>query len=42
MTPMNMDAVTVLELPAHTVWNTGTKVGDQLEMVRVRNQQAVA
>ena len=42
MTPMNMEAMTVLELPSHTVWNTGTKVGDQLEMVRERNQQAVA
>ncbi len=42
MTPMNMDAVTVLELPAHTVWNTGTKVGDQLEMVRDRRPQAAA
>ena len=42
MTPMNMDAVTVLELPSHTVWNTGTKMGDQLEMVRSRDQQAVA
>ncbi|MGH9601780.1 MAG: DUF192 domain-containing protein [Terriglobales bacterium] len=42
MTPMNLEAMTVLELPSHAVWNTGTKVGDQLEMVRERSQQAVA
>ncbi|MGH9576621.1 MAG: DUF192 domain-containing protein [Terriglobales bacterium] len=42
MTPLNMEAMTVLELPSHTAWNTGTKVGDQLEMVRERGQQAVA
>lgn len=42
MTPVNLDAVTVLELPSHTVWNTGTKVGDQVEMVRDRRPQAAA
>ena len=30
--PVKMDAVTVLELPCHTVWNTGTLVGDQIEI----------
>jgi uncharacterized membrane protein (UPF0127 family) len=30
--PVRMDAVTVLELPSHTIWNSGTKVGDVIEM----------
>ena len=30
--PLRMEAVTVLELPCHTVWNTGTAVGDQIEI----------
>lgn len=30
--PVRMEAVTVLELPCHTVWNTGTAVGDQIEI----------
>lgn len=29
---VRMDAVTVLELPSHTIWNSGTKIGDQIEM----------
>jgi uncharacterized membrane protein (UPF0127 family) len=32
ITPVRMDAATVLELPCHTVWNTGTVVGDQVEI----------
>ena len=32
ITPVRTDAMTVLELPAHTVWNTGTRAGDQIEI----------
>ena len=31
--PLRMDAATVIEVPSHTIWNTGTKVGDQVEIV---------
>jgi len=31
--PLRMDAATVIEVPCHTVWNTGTRVGDQVEVV---------
>ena len=30
--PLRMDAATVLELPCHTIWNTDTAVGDQIEI----------
>ena len=30
--PVRMEAATVLELPCHTVWNTGTTVGDVIEI----------
>lgn len=30
--PIRMDTATVVELPWHTVWNSGTKIGDQIEM----------
>jgi uncharacterized protein len=30
--PVRMDTVTVLELPWHTIWNSGTAVGDHIEM----------
>jgi uncharacterized protein len=30
--PVRMDTVTVLELPWHTVWNSGTNLGDQIEI----------
>lgn len=30
--PMKMDAASVLELPCHTVWDTQTAVGDQIEI----------
>ena len=33
LTPLRMDAATVIEVPSHTVWSTGTKVGDQIEIV---------
>lgn len=42
MTPMVMEAATVLELPPHTIFNTGTSVGDQLEIVRERNHQSAS
>ena len=29
--PVRMEAATVLELPEHTVWHSGTKLGDQIE-----------
>jgi uncharacterized membrane protein (UPF0127 family) len=30
--PVRMEAATVIELPCHTVWNTGTTLGDQIEI----------
>ena|SRR5438067_13123487 len=30
--PIRMEAATVLELPCHTVWNTGTTIGDVIEI----------
>jgi uncharacterized protein len=30
--PVRMEAATVLELPCHTIWNTGTALGDQIEI----------
>src|SRR5436305_346141 len=30
--PVRMEAATVLELPCHTIWNTGTAMGDQIEI----------
>lgn len=32
VTPVIIESATVLELPAHTAWNTGTKVGDVIEI----------
>jgi len=32
ITPLMVEAATVIELPAHTAWNTGTKVGDGIEI----------
>jgi hypothetical protein len=32
ITPMLTEAATVLELPAHTVFNTGTRIGDLIEL----------
>jgi uncharacterized protein len=38
-----MDAASVLELPARTVWHSGTKVGDQIEFkFERRNGQEAA
>ncbi len=33
---VSLKAASVLELPPHTVYRTGTKVGDRLEIVRLR------
>lgn len=33
LAPMLTQAVSVLELPAHTVYETGTQVGDTLEII---------
>jgi uncharacterized protein len=35
VTVLRTDAATVLELPAHTVWNTHTQIGDEIEIERV-------
>ncbi|HWK31109.1 MAG TPA: DUF192 domain-containing protein [Terriglobales bacterium] len=32
ITPIITDAATVLELPARTAWQTGTKIGDHIEL----------
>jgi uncharacterized membrane protein (UPF0127 family) len=32
VTPVRMDAATVLELPARTIWHSGTEVGDQIDI----------
>jgi uncharacterized membrane protein (UPF0127 family) len=41
--PVRMDAATVLELPSHTIWNSGTKVGDLIELnVTDKNTKVVA
>lgn len=38
VTRMIVECATVMELPAHTVWNTGTKVGDGIE-IRVKAEE---
>jgi uncharacterized membrane protein (UPF0127 family) len=30
--PVRMEAATVLELPWHTIWDSGTRIGDQIEL----------
>jgi len=42
VTPLRMDAATVIEVPCHTVWNTGTTVGDQIEIVVQNGDEATA
>jgi len=32
VTPVLVECATVIELPAHTAWSTGTKEGDQMEI----------
>ena len=41
MTAVRVDSRTVLEVPAHTIWNTGTVVGDSIEIDFVRAEVAV-
>jgi len=36
MTPLRMEASTVLELPARTVGNTSTEIGDRVEIRSAR------
>ncbi|HEX4378756.1 MAG TPA: DUF192 domain-containing protein [Candidatus Acidoferrum sp.] len=33
---VSLKATSVLELPAHTIYRSGTKIGDQLEIARTR------
>jgi uncharacterized membrane protein (UPF0127 family) len=40
--PVRIDSATVLELPAHTVWNSGTRVGDQIELTIKSRRSKVA
>lgn len=42
VTPVNMEAATVLELPSRTLWNTGTALGDEIEIEQVPEAQATA
>jgi uncharacterized protein len=35
--PVRMEAATVLELPCHTIWNTGTSLGDVIEITFPQN-----
>jgi uncharacterized protein len=42
LTPLRMEASTVLELPARTVWNTNTKVGDRVEIQLSSKETAAA
>jgi uncharacterized protein len=37
ITPVDMETATVLELPAHTIWNTRTAVGDEVEIDIVKS-----
>lgn len=39
--PVRMEASSVLEVPWHTVWHTGTKVGDQIEVSFGRAEKAI-
>src|SRR5262249_27585388 len=38
---VSLKAQSVLELPAHTVFRTGTRVGDEVEIGRVSERRAV-
>lgn len=42
VTPLRMDAATVIEVPCHTVWNTATRVGDQIEIVAGNGEEITA
>ncbi len=39
ITPVVMEAATVIEVPSHTIWNTGTALGDQIEIAFGNNHQ---
>jgi uncharacterized protein len=39
VTPVVVESATVLELPAHTAFNTGTRVGDLLEVKLSQKEQ---
>lgn len=41
-TPVLVEAATVLELPAHTVWGTGTVVGDEIEITVAEREDDAA
>src|SRR6202020_3076860 len=38
ISPVSLKATSVLELPAHTVFRTGTQVGDRMEIARLNKQ----
>jgi uncharacterized protein len=38
ITPIRMEAASILELPSHIVWDTRTEVGDSIEMVDAGQQ----
>jgi hypothetical protein len=38
ITPIRMEATSILELPSHIVWDTRTEVGDSIEMVDAGQQ----
>jgi uncharacterized membrane protein (UPF0127 family) len=42
MAPIVMYAESVIELPAHTIWNTGTAIGDKIENAIGKREGAVA
>ena len=42
LTPVMAEAATVLELPAHTAWSTGTKIGDAVEIKFTREIEDVS
>ena len=39
LTALRMDAASVIELPCHTLWSTGTRVVDQVEIVVEKVEQ---
>lgn len=42
VTPITLEAVSVLELPAHTVCNAGTQIGDVIEIAASHGEGAAA
>jgi uncharacterized membrane protein (UPF0127 family) len=42
ITPVRLQAATVLEVPPHTIWETGTAVNDQIEIELPKDGAAVA